>query len=284
MLAILTEALLDILEESVILIPLLFLTYLAMECLERKTRGKTGDMMKKAGPLGPAVGALVGAIPQCGFSAAAANLYAGRIITMGTLLAVFLSTSDEMLPMLISAKLSPILIAKILLGKVAVGIVAGLLVDLILRRKYKPKMRQARIQTFCQQQRCQCANGVMKSALRHTIKIGGFIIGIGFLLNVIMGIIGEEALASLVRSNVILGPIVAGLIGLIPNCAASVAITQLYIEGIIGIGTLFAGLLVGAGVGLLVLFRVNKNRAENLRILGILYGIGVFVGIVLELL
>jgi hypothetical protein len=269
----------DTLIDAVKLIPFLFLTYLAMEWLEHRTGEKTNRLIQRTGRFGPVIGGILGAVPQCGFSAAASNLYAGRVITVGTLIAIYLSTSDEMLPILISEKASPGIIFKILIAKAVTGIVAGLIVDVVFRYIHHEEEHE-HIHEICEQEHCHCEEGVFRSALRHTLHITFFIMIISFIINIIIHFVGEEALAGLMLNRPVLGPVVAGIVGLIPNCAASVVITQLYLEGVLGAGAMMSGLLVGAGVGLLVLFRVNHNRIENLKIMGILYGIGVATGIV----
>ncbi len=273
---------LHIIEHSVLdslkLVPFLFLTYLVMEYLEHKAGDKTQKVIGKAGKYGPLLGGVLGVAPQCGFSTAASNLYAGRVISMGTLLAVYLSTSDEMLPILISAKAEPALIVKILVLKVLIGMAAGFLVDFLFAGKQK---EHHHIHEMCEEQNCHCEEGILRSAINHTVRITFFILLITFALNLVMHYVGEDALASLLRDHGIVGPILSGLVGLIPNCASSVVITQLYLEGAMSFGTMMAGLLVGAGVGVLVLCRVNHNRKENLQIIGLLYLIGVVSGIIL---
>lgn len=276
---------LDIISETLIdsakLVPFLFVTYLAMEYLEHKTGDKTRNLVGKAGKWGPVIGGIAGAAPQCGFSAAASNLYAGRVITLGTLIAIYLSTSDEMLPILISEKVPLGLIGKILLAKVLIGITAGVVIDLLFRGKGQEREH---IHELCEQEHCHCEEGIFRSAWKHTVQITFFIMVITFGLNLILHYGGEHLLENLVLNRPVLGPALAGVVGLIPNCAASVVITQLYLQGVIGTGSMMAGLLVGAGVGLLVLFRMNHDKKENLKILGLLYGIGVGAGIVIEYL
>lgn len=269
------------LQESVLVILILFLTYLAMEWLEHHTGDKIQSWVQKAGKLGPVIGALVGAVPQCGFSAAASNLYAGRLITMGTLIAIYLSTSDEMLPVMISSQAAPEMIGGVLLAKILIGMAAGFAIDLFTRNK---KDAHEHIHEVCQEEQCHCEKGIFRSVLKHTVQVGLFILLISFGLNLALEIVGEDVLAGILLNQPILGPVLAGLVGLIPNCAASVVITELFMSGVIGMGTMLAGLLVGAGVGLLVLFRVNHRRWENLKIVGLLYSIGVLVGIVIELI
>ena len=272
------EVISDTLTDVTKLLPFLFLTYLAMEYLEHKTGDKAAALVKRAGHFGPAIGGLLGMVPQCGFSTAASNLYAGRVITMGTLIAIYLSTSDEMLPVLISEQAPIGVIVRILLAKAAIGIVAGLLIDLLLRRKGTAEHHH--IHEVCEHEHCGCEKSIFRSALFHTAWIALFILLITFALNLILFWVGEDALANLLLNRPVIGPLLAGLVGLIPNCAGSVAITQLYLEGVLDVGAAMAGLLTGSGVGLLVLFRVNHNRKENLKILGLLYIIGVIAGAV----
>lgn len=277
MLQVIQETLIDTLK----LIPFLFLAYLAMEYLEHRTGEKAQKLIRRAGRSGPILGGLLGIVPQCGFSAAASNLYAGRVISLGTLLAIYLSTSDEMLPILISEQAPVELILRILLAKAGIGMAAGLMVDLVMRKK---RSEEHHIHNICEQEHCQCEKGVFRSALSHTGQIALFILLVTFLLNLILHFVGEDALANLILNRPLLGPVLAGVVGLIPNCAGSVAITQLYLEGAMGLGAAMAGLLTGSGVGLLVLFRVNHEKKENLKILGLLYVIGVLAGIVIGLL
>lgn len=269
----------DSLADSIRLLPFLFLTYLAMEFLEHKAGDRLQAAIRRAGRGGPLIGSILGVFPQCGFSTAASNLYAGRIITVGTLIAVYLSTSDEMLPIMISQNVAVPVIVKILAVKVTVAVLVGFAADCI-RRKDKQDMQ---IGHLCEQHHCHCEDGIWKSALRHTAEIFVYIMLISLLLNGLIAGIGEDALSGLILDRPVLGPVIAGLVGFIPNCAASVIITQLYLEGMLGAGSLLAGLLTGTGVGFLVLLRVNDNRRENLGIAGILYVAGVLPGILLEL-
>ena len=263
------------------LVPFLFLTYLVMEYLEHKTQKTTQEMIRKAGKLGPLIGGIAGVFPQCGFSAAASSFYAGGVIAVGTLMAVFLSTSDEMLPILISEKQPLGLILNILSAKILIGAAAGFLIDIFLFRK-SDKEEHHHIHDICAHEHCHCEKGILRSAVSHTLQITFFIILITFVMNVVLHFVGEEALAELILNRPVLGPILAGAVGLIPNCAASVAITQLYLSGAMSTGAMMSGLLSGAGAGLLVLFRANHNKKENLKIVCLLYAIGVLTGIVIE--
>lgn len=274
------DAITDSLIDSVKLLPFLFLTYLVMEYLEHKAGEKMQQAIQKAGRGGPLLGGLLGIFPQCGFSAAASNLYAGRIITIGTLLAVFLSTSDEMLPIMISENVSALVILKILSVKIVVGVLAGFAVDFIFRDGKK----EMRIEHLCEQHHCHCENGIWKSALHHTVEIFLYIIFISFALNLLIGWAGEDVLGNMILNRPVLGEMAAALVGMIPNCASSVAITQMYLNGVLGPGALIAGLLSGSGVGLLVLFRVNDDHKENLKIMGVLYVAGVVGGLIVNCL
>ena len=271
-------------EDSIKLIPFLFLTYLLMEYIEHKTKEKTKETIKKSGKFGPFIGALLGIVPQCGFSVSASNLYAARVITLGTLIAVYLSTSDEMLPIFLSEGVAIDVIIKILVIKFVIGMIAGFLIDLVIRLKNKGKEDEEKIIDLCEKEHCHCEHGIVKSALKHTVNIFIFIFLITFVINLGIHFIGEETIAGFMLDRPILGPIISGLIGLIPNCASSVIITQMYLENIISVGTMIAGLLVGAGVGLAVLFRTNKGVKENIKITVLLYAIGVISGIILELI
>ena len=271
-------------EDSVKLIPFLFLTYLLMEYIEHKTKEKTKETIKKSGKFGPLIGSLLGIIPQCGFSVSATNLYAARVITLGTLISVYLSTSDEMLPIFLSEGVAIDVILKILAIKLIIGMIAGFLIDLVINLKNKGKVEEEKIIDLCEKEHCHCEHGIFKSALKHTVNIFIFIFIITFVINVAIHIIGEDNIAGFMLDRPILGPIISGIIGLIPNCASSVIITQMYLENIISVGTMIAGLLVGAGVGIAVLFRTNKGIKENIKITVLLYGIGVISGIILELI
>lgn len=276
------DAILDALLDTAKLVPFLFLTYIIMECLEHKAGEGVRTLIKRAGRFGPVIGGVLGIVPQCGFSAAASNLYAGRMITLGTLMAIYLSTSDEMLPILISERAPMGDILKILLAKAVIGCLAGVAIDFLMRRR-KPEEHN-HIHDICEHENCHCEQGILRSALTHTAKISLFVFLIGTALNLLLHLVGDEALSGLVLNHPVLGPVLAGLVGLIPNCAGSVVITQLYLQGALEFGGTMAGLLTGSGVGLLVLFRVNHDKKESLRILGLLYGIGVLAGILAGLL
>ncbi|MCI7345560.1 MAG: arsenic efflux protein, partial [Eubacterium sp.] len=243
----------------------------------------------KAGKWGPFLGGALGAVPQCGFSASMSNLYAENIISMGTLVAVFLSTSDEMLPIMISGISSGDIrawsVVKILLVKILLGVVVGFIVDGVARLCSK-KEKNIDIESLCHDDHCGCEEGnIFLSALIHTLKILAFILVVSFALNTVIYFIGEDALGNFISSlPVVVGPLATALVGLVPNCASSIVITQLYMSGVISAGSMLAGLLSGSGIGLLILFRVNKNMKSNFAVLGIVYGSGAVIGIICDLL
>lgn len=333
------DALLDAVLDTAKLIPFLFITYMGMEYLEHKAEKHTTGMLEKAGHFGPLIGAAVGILPQCGFSAAASSLFAGGVISVGTLIAVFLSTSDEMLPIFISEGVHPATMLRILATKAILGLISGFLLDIFMRHGRHTKAPEKHIHDLCVHEHCDCneeeeeeelhtevahtheANaddhahrhvaeehhshehvtahahaghhhhhhpkgfmGIAMPALHHTIQITGFIFFITLIITLLVEGIGAEALGHFLSGKPIVGVFLAGVVGLIPNCAASVSITQLYLMGILNAGQMMAGLLVGAGVGLLVLFRTNDHPNENLRITIMLYGLGVFWGLVIEYL
>lgn len=267
------------------LLPFLFAAYLLMEYVEHRSGDGFANAIRKAGRFGPLIGGFLGIFPQCGFSAACANLYAGSVISAGTLLAVFLSTSDEMLPILISEGTEPLLILKILGMKAFFGIGFGFLIDHAVRKAGKGKTEWS-IEKLCEREHCSCEEeeGVLKPALVHTLHVFLFVAAITFLINLGIYFLGEDALKEIAIGKPYFGELIAALIGLIPNCAASVVITQLYLEGLITAGAMISGLLTGAGIGLLVLYRVNDALKENLMLTGILYLSGVAGGMLVEAL
>ncbi len=268
--------------DTLYIIPFLFVTYLAMEWLEHKTGGRAQAAIQRAGAAGPVVGAVVGAVPQCGFSAAAATLWAGRVITLGTLFAVFLSTSDEMLPIFLAEQVPLDVIVKIIGAKIVIGMVMGFIVDAALRiaRRIDAPLH---IHELCEHDHCHCHDGeggILKSAVKHTLQVTVFIFVITIVLNAVLEVVGEDVLAEFLAANPALSVFGSALVGLVPNCAASVVIAQLYVEGVLGSGAMLAGLLVSAGVGLLVLVRTNRRPRENVAIIVGLYATGVVWGLV----
>lgn len=276
------DVILDTLLDLAKLLPFLYLAYLLMEFLEHHAGGKTERLLTKSGKIGPLFGGLFGIVPQCGFSAASAGLYAGRLITTGTLLAVFLSTSDEMLPIMLSHGIFPY---KLLLAKFTIGVAAGFVIDLVERllRRENPERDNTQIEDICEREHCNCGNHIALSALKHTLRIAVFLLLIIFLLNTGIYLIGEERLAGAVSNRPVLANLLAAVVGLIPNCASSVVLTEIYLSDIISVGALLSGLLVNAGVGLLVLFRNNRPVRDSFRVLAILFAIGVLAGLLIDL-
>lgn len=281
MLEVIEETLLD----SIKLIPFLFIAYLIMEYIEHKTSQKSRETIKKSGKFGTLIGSFLGIFPQCGFSVVATNFYAGRVITLGTLISVYLTTSDEMIPIMISEAVPLWTILKILFVKLVIGIVAGFVIDFVLRLINKnKKIEEENIVDLCEHDHCHCEKGILKSSIHHTLSIFVFILIVTFIINTAIYFIGEENISNILLNKPIFGPIVSSLIGLIPNCASSVIITNMYLKNVINVGTMIAGLLVNAGVGLVVLFKTNKKIKENIAIICLLYIVGVISGIVLEFL
>ena len=343
-------------EDTWPLVPFLLVTYLVLEALEHAAGERVDAAVRRAGAAGPVVGALLGIVPQCGFSAMGATLYAGRVVTLGTLVAVFLSTSDEMLPLLVAERADAAPLAQILIAKAALAAATGLAIDLVLRalsrnaRAHAALRRLARgaapsepsaapgapsrdlidelaeagegaehIHRLCERDRCGCGGhphgqghehghghghghgghgccghdrehggtgsavrSIVLSALSHTVQVTVFIFLVTCVLVALLETVGEPALSAFLSGNRALAVFAAALVGLVPNCAASVVITQLYLEGVLGFGALMAGSLVSAGVGYLVLFRTNRNARENAIVLVLIYAVGVFWGLVLS--
>lgn len=289
------DVIIDALADSLKILPFLFVTYLIMEYLEHKTQDFTSSIVEKTEHFGPLWGGLIGIFPQCGFSAAASNLYAGRVITLGTLIAIYLSTSDEMVPLFISEQVPVGTMIKILAIKAIIGIIAGFIIDFVVHSYHRSHNRSendpVRIDVLCEKEHCHCdddehdgALGIVKSALVHTIHIFLFVLVLTLALGFIIEIIGEDKLALLLKTSPVISHIIAGLVGLIPNCAASVIITELYLDQMITLGTMMSGLLVGAGIGLMVLFRVNEDKKENLNIAILLFFIGTIAGLLIDAL
>lgn len=333
----------DAMFDTVKLIPFLLITYIVMEWLERKTAGRQAHVLGKAEKLGPLIGGVLGIVPQCGFSLMASNLYSGGVIGAGVLIAVFMSTSDEMLPIMLSNDaIGAGTIVKILVAKAVIAVITGYIVGIVLDRlgktyqvkKIEPghshdeythsedgkaaknsihtqnivykdaaekkgkghvhdyvhehshdhgHYGEKNIHEVCEQEHCDCEGGIFRSALVHTAKIALFILIFTLVINVVIEAVGEESIARIFNNVPVLGEAAAALVGLIPNCAASVIITELYLQGILSAGAMMSGLLVSAGVGLVVLFRMNRHRpAENIRIAAVLYVSGVIWGLLIN--
>ncbi|WP_207302755.1 putative manganese transporter [Olsenella sp. Marseille-P4559] len=303
------ESVLDTLE----LVPFLFVTYVDMEALEHSAEGRMQGLVTRAGHAGPVAGSLLGAIPQCGFSAMAATLFSGGVVTAGTLVAVILSTSDEMVPVFLAHQEPVGRLLSIVLLKVIVGLVVGLLLDAVMRAVRHVGNPEPRIHELCERAHCHCDDdggeesdaveearqgsgevrgchhhhgygrwGIVRSAAIHTVQVTGFILLITFLFGLLIEVMGEDVLARLLGSHPVRATLLAALVGLIPNCGASVAITELYLDGVLSAGPMVAGLLASGGVGLLVLFRTNDHLRQNVAITAFVYAVGVVVGLIVS--
>lgn len=273
------DIILDTLIDGIKLLPFLFIVFFVLEYIEHKVSKKNKKIIEKSGKYGPFIGAILGMFPQCGFSVAATNLFSARVITFGTLIAIYLSTSDEMLPILLSNGLPITFILKIMLIKVIIGMTAGFIIDYLLKNKISLKS----IHDICEEEHCDCKHSLIKSTIKHTLNIFSFIIITSFILNTLIFLIGEDNLSKLLLKGNIFAPLLASLIGLIPNCASSILLSELYLSSTISFGSMMAGLLTGSGVALLVLFKTNKNVKENIFILGSIYFIGSIVGLIINL-
>lgn len=288
------------LEDTIKLVPFLFVTYLAMEALEHSAGEHVQAVVERSGKAGPVVGSLLGALPQCGFSAMAATLYAGRVVTVGTLVAVILSTSDEMVPVFLAHQEPPAHLLAIMAVKIVVGVAVGFAVDAALRAARRAGDGRVHIHELCERAHCHCddepadhghghghdhshAHGrwaIVRSAAVHTVQVGVWILAITFAFGLLIELVGTEALAAALANHPVRATFVAALVGLIPNCGASVAITELYLEGVLTTGPMLAGLLASGGVGLLVLWRTNASARQNVAITGFVYAVAVAVGLV----
>lgn len=266
-------------KETLALLPFLFVTYLVLEAVEAHAGGALERSLERTRDVGPLAGAIAGAIPQCGVSAAAASLYAGGVVSVGTLVAVFLSTSDELLPVLVSRQVPAALMAKIVALKVSAAIMAGFSIDAVLRFARHVR-RHVEVRDLCSHSRCGCRerDGILVPALIHTAEIFLFIVLVSGMIELAMHLFGEDCLQSLRLNSPVFGELVAGLLGLVPNCAVSVAGAELYCQGAMSAGALMSSSFTGAGVGLIVLFRTNRDIRENLLILAAVYVLGVVFG------
>ena len=275
------DILIHTLKETLNVIPFLFIAFIIIEYIEHKLSKKNEKILKNAGKLGPLLGSLLGLIPQCGFSVVATNLYITRIISLGSLISIYLSTSDEMLLILIAEKAPISLILSILLFKLIIGMISGYIIDLLLRKKKK----ENHIHELCEHDDCHCEeHGILKSSLIHTLKTSLFILISLFIVNFIFHNYGEAYLSKLLLKNPIISPFISSLIALIPSCGSSVILTEIYLLEHIGFGTLISGLLTNSGIAIMLLFKNNKNIKENLTILFTIYLIGVILGIIINLI
>lgn len=275
------------LEDSLKMLPFLFLAYLLIEWLERHHGERIENALAGGGRWGFVPGAVLGIVPQCGFSALAANLYASRVITPGALLAVFVATSDEAVPLLAAEPSLWGTLPLLLIGKVVAGVAGGFLLDVPLRKVLPAGLYGGYAghadDIDCHEEHEE-HSGVLLAALRHTVEIFLFILLFSFLIGFAFELIGEDTITAFLTGMGIFQPMAAALVGLVPNCAASVLLAQLYAQGAISFGSLFAGLCAGAGIGLAVLWRVNPSWKQNLFMTGILWAGGSVCGIVLQFL
>lgn len=273
------DILLDTFLDSLKLLPFLLITYLLMEYLEHKSLKSNTKLMEKSGKLGPLWGSILGVLPQCGFSVASSNLYVSRVISLGTLISIYLSTSDEMLVVLLSKSVSIKIILLLVILKVLVGMSFGFLIDFLFRKKNNNFDSE-----LCEREDCHCGSNIFTSSIKHTFNTYIFILGVTFLFNVLTSFVSMDKVSLFLRNFSFLTPFILGVIGLIPSCASSVIITELFLDNVISLGSALAGLFANSGVALAVLFRNNKNRKENFLILGILYIISVVSGIIINII
>ena len=268
--------------DSIKLLPFLFIAFFIIELIEHKLSNKSKKIIAKSGKFGPILGSLLGLIPQCGFSVVATNLYVTRILSLGTLISIYLSTSDEMLVILLSKNASLNTILPLIGTKFLVGMLSGFIIDFLLRKKKKEKETYS----ICEDEHCGCEEeeNLFKSSLIHTLKTFIFIFIATFIITLIFELFGEEYLSKLLLKDTLISPFITSLIGLIPNCASSVILTELYLTNSINFASIISGLLTGSGVAILVLFKSNKNLKENITILSLIYGIGVITGIIITLI
>lgn len=322
------DVLADSLKDTLQLVLFLFITYFVMETIEHSTEGKAEKLIRRAGTAGPAVGAALGALPQCGFSAMAGTLYAGRIITAGTLVAVILSTSDELIPVFLAHAAPVSQLAAILVTKVVIGLIVGFGVDVVLRALHRTGDGHPHIRELCERAHCHCgdiededvpfrastdavvrdhdhacdcdhdhnhAHGhshahtgsrwghILRSTLVHTVQVSVFIFVITLVFGLIIAGLGSDVIASFFGQNPVIASFLSALVGLIPNCGASVTIAELYLDGTLATGPMLAGLLVSGGMGLLVLFRTNADMRQNIIIAVFIYAVGVLAGLLATL-
>ena len=273
------DILLDTFLDSLKLLPFLLITYLLMEYLEHKSLKSNTKLMEKSGKLGPLWGSILGVLPQCGFSVASSNLYVSRVISLGTLISIYLSTSDEMLVVLLSKSVSIKILLLLVILKVLVGMSFGFLIDFLFRKKNNNFDSE-----LCEREDCHCGSNIFTSSIKHTFNTYIFILGVTFLFNVLTSFVSMDKVSLFLRNFSFLTPFILGVIGLIPSCASSVIITELFLDNVISLGSALAGLFANSGVALAVLFRNNKNRKENFLILGILYIISVVSGIIINII
>lgn len=280
------DVFMDALIDSLKILPFLFLSYLLIEYIEHKSSEKLEKALSTSGKYSKVVGSILGIIPQCGFSAVAANLFSSRVITIGTLVSVFLATSDEAIPVILTYPEKSKDLLLILGIKFIIAIIFGTIVDMIFTKKHTAEENShdmhEHMHDMCKD--CDCEHGILKSSIKHTIQIFLFLLIFSIIIGGFVELIGEERFSKIILSGSIFQPFITSIIGLIPNCASSILLSKLYVEGAISLGAIISGLSTGAGVGGILLIRTNKNMKENLKILGLVYVIGVFCGIVVDVI
>lgn len=269
----------DCIMDTVKMIPFLLVAFLIIELIEHKLNDKSKKLIEKSGKFGPLLGGILGAFPQCGFSVLTTNLYITRIVSIGTLIAVYLSTSDEMIPVLLSSNVPLSEVIKIVLLKVIIGIIFGFIIDLIFRKKRKKQDYH-----ICDDDTCDCDESIVKSTIKHTLKTSIFIFISVIIIGLIIELFDQDKISLFLSNHKVLAPMISSLIGLVPNCAASIFITQLYVKGILSFGTTMAGLLTGSGVGILLLFKNNSSIKESIFIAVAIYLIGVVMGLFINVI
>ena len=275
----LVDAIVDTTFDCLKMLPFLFVAFILIEALEHYSSDFTAKALAKVGRAGPVVGAVAGCVPQCGFSVMAANLYAGGIISVGTLLSVFISTSDEAILIIMSNPERIREVGILLAAKVIIAVTAGYIIDIFFQNQLATVKESGNL---CKD--CGCDEedaGIWKPAWHHTIRIFIYLFIFTGILNLCIEIFGIEQLSKFLLGNTIFQPVIAAIIGLIPNCAASVILTQLYLNGAISFASVIAGLCTGAGIGLVVLFKMNRNKRENLKIVGVLFLVAVAAGMII---
>ena len=262
------------------MLPFLFAAFLLIEALEHYSGRLITKVMQKIGRAGPIVGAAVGCVPQCGFSVMADNLYAGGVISVGTLLAVFLATSDEAVLIILGNPERAGEVGMLLGAKVLIAVIGGYAADLFLKERLSSEKSCGNLCDHCG---CHEAHaGILMPAWRHTFRLFAYLFIFTWILNLVIEVFGIEGLSRALLGDSVFQPVIAALIGLIPNCGASVILTQLYLSGAISFASVVAGLCTGAGAGLIVLFKVNRNRIENIKIMIVLYFMAVVAGLLLQ--
>lgn len=275
----LADVILDTTFDCLKMLPFLFVAFILIEALEHYSSDFTAKALAKVGKAGPVVGAIAGCVPQCGFSIMAANLYAGGIISVGTLLSVFIATSDEAILIIMSNPERIRDVGALLAAKVVIAIVAGYIIDIFFQNKIATVKKCGNL---CEDCGCDEENaGILKPAWHHTARIFIYLFIFTGILNLCIEVFGIEQLSSFLLGNTIFQPVIAAIIGLIPNCAASVILTQLYLNGAISFASVIAGLCTGAGVGLVVLFKMNQDKRENFKIIGVLFVVAVASGMLI---